>query len=119
MSSRSPQERIQDILSNITQIRRFVEGMSFEEFSQDERTIKAVLYDLAIIGEAAAAVPPEVTAQYPETPWNRMRGMRNVLVHEYFQANLEIVWETIQQDLPLLEPQMQRVLQELQTGESS
>lgn len=118
MSSRSFKQRIQDILERTVAIQRFVMGMSFEEFAQDERTIKAVLYDLAIIGEAAASILPEAEARYPQISWVDIRAMRNILIHEYFRADLEIVWATIQQDLPLLESQMQQVLQDLQTGEA-
>jgi len=100
--SRSFQERLQDILAEIEEIQQMVSELSFEEFCQDRRTIKATLYSLAVIGEAAANLLPEVAALHPQIPWKQMRGMRNITVHEYFQVDLTIIWETIQSDLPAL-----------------
>jgi uncharacterized protein with HEPN domain len=79
-----------------------VAKLNFAEFSQDRRTIKAILYSLAVIGEAAASLLPEVAEQYPKIPWRQMRGMRNITIHKYFQVDLAISWETIQGDLPAL-----------------
>ena len=102
MPSRSFQERLQDILTEIEDIQQMVAELSFAEFSQDRRTIKASLYSLAVIGEAAASLLPEVVERYPQIPWRQMRGMRSITVHEYFQVDLTIIWETIQSDLPAL-----------------
>ncbi len=102
MPSRSLQERLQDILIEIEEIQQMVSDLSFAEFCQDRRTIKATLYSLAVIGEAAANLLPEVATLYPQIPWKQMRGMRNITVHEYFQVDLTIIWETIQSDLPML-----------------
>ncbi len=109
MPSRRLQQRIQDILEMGAEIKAFTEGMSFADFQTDMRTIRAVLYDLAVIGEAAASLLPEVEAAYPEIPWVDIRGIRNVVIHEYFRVNLEIIWETIQTDLPSLLEQLQRL----------
>jgi uncharacterized protein with HEPN domain len=98
--SRGFRERLQDILIEIEEIQEMVKELSFEDFCQDRRTIKASLYGLAVIGEASANLLPEVAKLYPQIPWRQMRGMRNIAVHEYFQVDLEIIWETIQTDLP-------------------
>jgi uncharacterized protein with HEPN domain len=100
--SRSFQERLQDILTEIEEIQQMVAELGFEDFCQDRRTIKATLYSLAVIGEVAASLLPEVVALHPQIPWKQMRGMRNITVHEYFQVDLAIIWETIQSDLPAL-----------------
>jgi uncharacterized protein with HEPN domain len=81
-------------------VETFTRDISFAEFQADTRTVRAVLYSLAVIGEAAGSLLPEVEAVYPEIPWIDIRGMRNVVIHEYFQVDLQIVWETIQTDLP-------------------
>jgi uncharacterized protein with HEPN domain len=109
--SRSFADRIQDMLKEVAEIEQFVEGMSFEEFCEDQRTLKAVLYCLAIIGEAAASLLPEASTRYSEIPWIDIRGMRNIAIHEYFQIDLEIVWETVQGDLPQLKRTLTAVLQ--------
>jgi uncharacterized protein with HEPN domain len=112
MSFRAAKERIQDILNAIDSIQTRTTDMSFQEFSQNETILKAVLYDLIIIGEAATNIQAEVQALVPELPWRLMSDMRNVMAHEYFQVNLRITWSTIQNNLPpLICP-----LQELKTS---
>jgi uncharacterized protein with HEPN domain len=68
------------------------------------------LYNLAIIGEAVRGIPPEVEASHPEIPWDEMRGMRNIVIHEYFQVSLSIIWQTIQEDLILLETSLRQLI---------
>ncbi len=103
--------RIEDILRTIERIRSYTEGLSLELFRTDPKAADAVLYNLVILGEAARFVPDEVARRYPDVDWPRMRGMRNVLVHEYFGARLETVWQTIQQDLPGLLPPLRAILE--------
>jgi uncharacterized protein with HEPN domain len=111
MSSRSVMERIQDILNAIDSIQTKTVDLNFNEFSQNEILLKAVLYDLIVIGEAANNVPAAIQALAPEIPWRLMGDMRNIMAHEYFQVNLKITWSTIQNNLPpLVQP-----LTELQT----
>ncbi|GEA27103.1 hypothetical protein MiAbW_01663 [Microcystis aeruginosa NIES-4325] len=112
MSSRAAKERIQDILNAIDSIQSRTADMSFNQFSQDETIVKAVLYDLIVIGEAAINIPADVQALAPELPWRLMSDMRNIMAHEYFQVNLRITWSTIQNNLsPLMKP-----LQQLQAS---
>lgn len=94
--------RITDILDAIAAIREYTMGMEYEEFAHDRKTVDAVLRSLMIIGEAVNHVPEEVTQRYPEIPWAEMSGMRNVVVHIYFGVNLQIIWDTIRRNLPLL-----------------
>lgn len=111
MSSRSALARIQDILDAIQSIQDKTGDLNFEHFQRDETLIKAVLYDLIVIGEAANNVPDDIQALAPETPWRLMSDMRNIVAHEYFRVNLRITWSTIQRNLqPLIAP-----LQQLQT----
>ena len=70
-----------------------------------------VLYDFVVIGEATRNVPNDIQLRYPLIPWRLMGGMRNVVTHEYFQVDLSRVWETIQNDLSSLLPQLQEVLE--------
>ncbi|MEM1290555.1 MAG: DUF86 domain-containing protein [Cyanobacteria bacterium P01_H01_bin.162] len=117
MPSRELADRICDMLSEIVEIQGFVEGMSFEQFRQDRRTLKAVLYGLAVIGEATANILPEVQTAYSQVPWSDIRGMRNVAIHEYFQLDLEIVWTTLQLDLPHLKAVLEEILRDGQNSE--
>ena len=110
MPSRNWQNRVQDVLDAITEIREFTNGITFEEFQDDRKTIRAVLYNLAIIGEAVRSIPPEIEASHPEIPWIDVRGMRNIVIHEYFQVNLPIIWQTIQEDLVSLESSLRQLI---------
>jgi uncharacterized protein with HEPN domain len=82
-------------------------------FSADRKTLDAVLYNLAVIGEAANSLASSIGEQYPQLPWAEMRGMRNIVVHEYFGVSPQILWETTVSDLPALE---QRLLDLLKAG---
>lgn len=97
--------RLQDILESISEIEQRTKGITFEQFAKNQTTVKAVLYDFIIIGEATRNVSKEIQSRYPLIPWRLMGGMRNVATHEYFQVNLSRVWATIQEDLPTLVPQ--------------
>lgn len=103
MPSRDWQNRIRDVLEAIAEIREFTSEITFDQFQDGRKTIRAVLYNLAIIGEAVRVIPPELEAAHPEIPWDDVRGMRNIVIHEYFQVNLSIIWQTIQEDLISLE----------------
>lgn len=110
MSSRTWQNRIQDILQSISGIQQRIAGKSLLEIQRDETLTKAILYDFMVIGEAARNIPVEIQSRYPTIPWRVMGDMRNIVTHEYFQIDIETIWETIQQDLPLLIPQLQTLL---------
>lgn len=112
MPSRDWQNRVNDILDAIAEIQEFTNSMTFEEFQNDRKTVRAVLYNLAIIGEAIRTIPPEIEATHPEIPWLDVRGMRNIVIHEYFQVNLSIIWQTVQADLILLEASLRHLLEQ-------
>lgn len=103
--------RLDDILEAIGHIAEYHGGMTFDQFAADRRTIDAILYNFAVIGEAARHVPPEVRGRYPGIPWTRMSGMRNVVVHEYSGINLLIIWETATGDLPPIVPLLREILE--------
>jgi uncharacterized protein with HEPN domain len=84
--------RIEDILAAMDKIARYVAEMDYEAFCSDQKTIDAVERNLEIIGEATANLPNTVTDRYPEVPWHRMRGLRNILIHEYFGVDVSIIW---------------------------
>jgi len=102
VSPRNWQERIQDILDAIAEIQAFTRGMDFETFRDDAKTLKAVELDFIVVGEAANQIPDKVEEAYPEVPWSLMRAMRNRLVHVYFSVDERLLWDTIQNDLPVL-----------------
>ena len=91
------------MLTAANDARRFIDGMSKEDFLADKRTQQAVVMSLVIIGEAAARIMDkhsEFITDHPEIPWRGMRGMRNRVAHGYFEVNLDVVWDTTQTALP-------------------
>lgn len=101
-----------DILDAVDKADEFTSGMSREQFLGDQRTIFAVVRALEIIGEAAKRVPAEARRRCPEIPWSEVAGIRDKLIHEYFGVDLEVVWKTVQEDLPMLRSSVQRLLDE-------
>jgi uncharacterized protein with HEPN domain len=102
------------MLEAISLARAFTEGMDKQTFLDDKRTQQAVILNLLTLGEAAAHIArlyPEFSAQHPQLPWKQMRGMRNRMAHGYFDINLDIVWETICNDLPTLEATLHAVIE--------
>ena len=110
MSPRRWQERIQDILDAIAEIRLFTAGYEFQDFQNDLKTMSAIELDFIVIGEAANVIPDEVQEAYPAIPWQLMRGMRNRLVHTYFGVTPKILWDTIYVDLPSVEKALGEIL---------
>jgi len=104
---------LEDISSAIQDIRSFVRGMSAEGFMEDKRTINAVIRSLEVIGEASGKIPKAMQMRYPNLPWEEIIGMRNRLIHEYFGVDLDIVWQTIQDDLGPLETAIKSMLKDV------
>jgi uncharacterized protein with HEPN domain len=104
---------LEDILNAILDIRSFVQDMSAEAFMADKKTVNAVVRSLEVIGEATGKIPKDIRARYADTPWDEIIGMRNRLLHEYFGVDLDIVWQTIQDDLAPLETAITTMLNEL------
>ena len=90
MPPRSWRVRIEDILDAIDNIEHYVAGLDFDAFDADRKTVDAVERNLEIIGEATANLPDEVLARWPEVPWRYMKGVRNLLAHEYFGVDERI-----------------------------
>lgn len=116
MSDDEAQSRLGDYLSHMLEAarlaREYVRGLGKEDFLKDRRTQQAVVLNLMTIGEAAARVANErrdFATAHPEIPWAQMRGMRNRMVHGYFDIDLNIVWDTVQSSLPELESQLLKV----------
>lgn len=93
---------IEDIVTAIGKIERYIAGLGREAFLADDKTVDAVVRNIEIIGEAARHVPDDFAAAHPEVPWRRIAGLRNRIVHDYFGLDLEIVWQILQADLPQL-----------------
>jgi len=104
---------LQDIESAIDAIEAFVEDMNYEEFTDDDKTQSAVIRKFEVHGEATKNLPAEVRERYDEVPWNQMAGMRDRLIHGYFNIDTSLVWQTIQKELPPLKENIKNILTEL------
>lgn len=110
MSFRDWKDRVQDILDAIAEIQTFTRGMDYQAFANDVKTLKAVELDFIVIGEAANQIPDEVEDANQQVPWLLMRAMRNRLVHVYFSVSAQLLWDTIQNDLPALVSPLEALL---------
>jgi uncharacterized protein with HEPN domain len=104
--------RLRHIIEAINRIEQYTADMSFKQFSADTKTFDAVVRNLIIIGEAARQIPSEIEVAFPKLPWAEMRALRNILTHEYDRVEVNIIWDTIQNDLPPLIPMLEHVLLE-------
>ena len=102
MSSRSPELLIEDILESARKIQRYTAGMTLEQFVSDEKTVDAVVRNFEIIGEASSRLPEDFRDSRSTIDWPRIRGFRNRIVHDYFGVDHSIVWNIIENFLPIL-----------------
>lgn len=108
MSKRDAALLIGDMLESAAKIQTYTEGMDYETFCHDSKTIDAVVRNFEIIGEAAARLPEAFKDAHPQIDWHRMRGFRNRIVHHYFGIDLSIIWQIKEAYLPGLISQLQQ-----------
>ena len=109
--------RVRHIQDAIEEIEEFVEGMTMEAFLQDKKTNRAVVYQMQIIGEALSHIDDDFRGMHLDVPKSQIIGMRNIIVHEYFEVNLKRVWQTIQNDLPKLKEQTTKCTEKLRQNQ--
>jgi uncharacterized protein with HEPN domain len=105
---------LKDIVKSCEYIRKFVEGLSFEEFMSDEKTSSAVIRKFEIIGEAVKNIPEFIRNRYPDILWKDMAGMRDRLIHGYFGIDYLIVWNSIAYDIPNILSSVSEVIADLE-----
>ena len=101
---------LDDILTALSDVEEFTRGMYYETFSEDKKTINAVIRSLEVLGEATKRIPTSFRLKHPDIPWNKMAGMRDVLIHDYMGVDLKTVWKVAQERLPELKPLLGKLL---------
>lgn len=103
MSERDDSVYLNDMLDSIAAIREFIAGVDYPAFLGDRKTYSATVRELEVIGEASGKISETFKAQHPEIDWRTVKDFRNVLAHEYFNINSEILWDIIQNKLKPLQ----------------
>jgi uncharacterized protein with HEPN domain len=113
MKKRDYTDYVEDIVTAIADIEQFVKDMEFEEFSKDKKTVFAVVRALEIIGEAARQIPESLKNEHAGVPWKEMAGIRNKIAHEYFGVDVEVIWDTVEKNVPELKALISDMLRDM------
>ena len=101
---------LDDMLVAAEKVLRYTQGVDLARFVDDEKTFDAVVRNLEIIGEAAKHIPAEVQARYPDVEWRSIAGLRDIVAHEYFGIDEDILWDIIMHQVPALLTQVRQIL---------
>lgn len=112
MSKRDANILLKDMLESIELIKKYVSGLTFEQFNKDQMVKDAVVRNLSIIGEAGNRVPVEFKDKYNFIEWKRIIGLRNIIIHDYFGIDYEIIWRVIEKHLDPLQKSLEEILKE-------
>ena len=112
--TRDISDYINDILNECDYLISRTQYRSFDEFQQSEDLKKAFVRSLEIIGEASKKIPDKIKSEYPQIKWKNISGMRDVLIHDYFGVNYEVVWKTVKERIPELSIAVQNISKKIQ-----
>lgn len=101
---------LEDMLEAINRIQEYIGNSSFENFKKDRMAVDAVIRNFEIIGEASKNIPEYIWEKYPEIPWQKMYRLRNIIAHEYFGIDHEMIWEVATKHLPLNKADLKRII---------
>jgi uncharacterized protein with HEPN domain len=102
--------RLQHIVLALDEIRGYTKEVSFEDFSKNSMMLNATLRQMEIIGEASNRLSADMLESNPQVEWAKIVGLRNLIIHEYFAVDADIVWKIIHNNLPVFEAQIQAIL---------
>lgn len=106
--------RLEHITQAMQNVIDYTRGMTMEQLESNSLVKHATAYNIQIIGEAVYKLTEEFKNSHPDTPWKLIEKMRHILVHDYYQVNIVIMWDVISIDIPNLKPQIEKYLKELQ-----
>jgi uncharacterized protein with HEPN domain len=104
---------IKDILRAMENIEEFISDVTFEEFSVNEKTKSAVVWQIQIIGEATKNLPEAIRNKYNEVPWKYLARIRDKIAHFYFGIDYEIVWDVVKEKFPVIKTFIEKILQDM------
>jgi uncharacterized protein with HEPN domain len=102
VKKREYRDYLQDIYDSVNEVATFIEGLAYEDFLKDKKTINAVIRSIEVIGEATKQLPKAIRDKNPSIPWKKMSGMRDKVIHEYFGVDIKTVWKTARKQIPAL-----------------
>lgn len=117
--SRNYELYLHDILKAASRIERYVDDIDKQTFAADDMRVDGVLFNLMTIGEAVKNIPDELRDRYPDVRWRDIGRFRDRVVHHYFGLDLDIVWEIVQQHLPLLVKFVEQLLEGIKDQDES
>ena len=91
---------LEDMLHSMDRIEEYLGELDFRKFKQTYIVVDAIIRNFEIIGEASKNIPTDIQKKYPEIPWRKMYGLRNLIAHEYFGIDYEMIWEIARKNLP-------------------
>jgi uncharacterized protein with HEPN domain len=103
---------LEDILKSMLRINEYIDGKKLTDFKQNYMLVDAVIRNFEIIGEASKNIPSAFQKKYPEIPWKKMYGLRNLISHEYFGIDYEMIWEIASVSLPQNIKDLQKIIEE-------
>jgi uncharacterized protein with HEPN domain len=112
---------LEDMLLSMTRIKEYIEDFDFKRFKLNYMVVDAVIRNFEVIGEASKNIPAEIKEKYPEIPWKKMYGLRNLISHEYFGIDYEMLWEIAKNNLPENQTDLEKIIKQekVQGGNST
>lgn len=111
--AKDPKIYLEHIIESIDVIEKYAKGQTLDSFLHAPKDQDAIIRRIEIIGEAVKNLAEDFKGKYPDVPWQDAADMRNILIHEYFVVDVKTVWDTVNNDLPKLKQQIQKILKKL------